>query len=83
MAAAYHTADSTAPAHGAVVVTPTDGLLIPVTRGIYVGVTGNLAVQMADGQTVTFTALPVGFHPIQAQIILATGTTATNILALY
>lgn len=83
MAASYHTADATCPAHGAVAVTPTDGLLLPVTRGIYVGVTGHVAVQMADGQTVTFNALPVGFHPIQAQIILSTGTTATNILALY
>lgn len=80
---AYRSADSTAPAHGAVAITPTDGVVFPSTRSLYVGTTGNLVVRMVDGQTVTFTAVPVGIFPIQVDIILATGTTAGNILALY
>lgn len=67
----------------AVVVTPSDATILEVTRGLYVGVTGDVAVHMADGQTVTFKAVPVGFMPVQVDQVMFTGTTATNILALY
>ena len=83
MAAAYRDADSTCPAHGAVAVKQSDVTVIPVTRGLYVGVTGNLVVTMADGQTpITFTAAAVGYHPLQVTQVL-TATTATDIVALY
>lgn len=80
---AYRSADSTAPAHGAFLVTPGDATFIPVTRALYVGTTGNLNVRMADDQTVLFTAVPVGIFPIQVDQVLATGTSASNIVALY
>lgn len=81
--AAYRDANSTAPAHGAVAVTESDATVIPVTRGLYVGVAGDLVVTMADGQTpITFTAAPVGYHPLQVTQVLA-ATNATNIVALY
>lgn len=64
-------------------VTPSDSATITKTRQIYVGVSGDVAVTMADGGDVTFKSMPVGFFSIGVVKIKATGTTATNILALY
>jgi|KBSMisStaDraftv2_1062788.scaffolds.fasta_scaffold01050_19 hypothetical protein len=88
---ANRSADATVPAHDAVVVVPNDNTVIPVTRGLYVGVSGNITVRMIDqavpynttGNTVTFTAVPVGILPVQVDKILSSGTTASSILALY
>lgn len=71
------------PAFDAVAVTPSDTTQIPATRSLYIGVTGDVAVEMTSGNSVTFKAVPVGVLPIQAHKVLLTGTTATNILALY
>jgi hypothetical protein len=58
-----------------------DNDLANVTRGLYVGVAGDVAVHMADGDAVTFTALSAGvFHPIRVKRVLATGTAATNVV---
>lgn len=70
----------------AVAVAPSDtvDLVDGATKGIYVGGAGNIALTMADGTSVTFTAVAVGVvHPISVLRIKATLTTATNILALY
>lgn len=64
-------------------VTTDDTALIPVTRGIYVGGAGDVKVQFADGTTATLKAVPLGLYPLQVQQVFATGTTATNIVALY
>lgn len=83
----YLTANDIAPFVGAVAVTPNDGADIPapgVTRGIYIGGAGNLKADMADGSTVTFVGLLVGWtYEFRCKRIYATGTTATNIIALY
>jgi hypothetical protein len=79
----HRTAASTAPAAHAVAVTPNDSTTFPVTRALYIGTTGNVAVRMASGVTITFTAVPVGVLPIQVDRVLSTGTTASTILALY
>lgn len=81
--AAHRTADATVAAHGAVAVTPSDATIIPVTRALYIGGTGNINVRMADEQTLVFAAVPVGIFPIQVNQVLSTSTTATNIIALY
>lgn len=81
--AGYRDANSTAPAHGAVAVTPSDVTVFPVCRSLYVGTTGNLNVRMADGMTILFTAVPVGILSIQVDQVLSTSTTAATILALY
>ena len=82
--AAYRTSDAAAPAHSAAAVTPNDSTDIKPTRALYVGVTGNIKVDMADtGSAITFTAVPVGIIPIQVTRVYATGTTATDIVALY
>lgn len=73
----------TASAYGAVAITPNDATVIPKTRGIWVGVTGNIAVRMADGTSVTFANVPVGVLPVQVDMVKATDTTATTMLALY
>ncbi|WP_342045905.1 spike base protein, RCAP_Rcc01079 family [Bacillus sp. OTU530] len=70
----------------AAAVTPNDAAdlaKIP-TKGIYIGVTGDVKVTLSSGNTVTFTALASGtIHPIAVKRVWAIGTTATNILAVY
>lgn len=73
----------TAAAFKGVAVTKSDSTIIPVTRGLYVGVTGDVAVRHADGGTVTYKAAPVGVLPVQVDKVLSTGTTATDIVAMY
>lgn len=75
----------TDPARFAVAVTPNDGAdLATVTRGLYVGVAGNVKVDMADGDTVTFVALAAGvIHALRVARVYSTGTTATNIVGVY
>jgi hypothetical protein len=55
------------------------------TRGIHLGTGGDLNVTLAqDGSTVTYKSLAAGIiHAIAASRVWATGTTATEILALY
>lgn len=73
------------PAGGAMAVTPNDSAdFEQVARGIYVGVSGDLKVDLADGDTVTFVTIAAGvIHPIQVRKVYATGTTATDIVAVY
>lgn len=74
----------TGPATRAEDITPDDGTDLDIPRAIWVGGTGNLAVTMAEGQTVTFVAVPAGFMmPIRVKRVLSTGTTATSIVGLY
>lgn len=73
-------------AQGAVVITPNDSadLTTVPTKGIYIGVTGDVKVTLNDGSTVTFTSLSSGvIHPLSVKRVFAIGTTATNILAVY
>lgn len=68
----------------AAAVVPSDTTVIPKTRALWIGVAGNVAVRMAgDGTIVTFTGAPIGVLPVQVDRVLATGTTATTMLALY
>jgi hypothetical protein len=73
------------PHSSAAVVTPDDANdLAAVTRAVYIGGTGHLNVIMMDGQTVLFSALPVGtVLPIRAKRIKSTSTTATPIVAMW
>jgi hypothetical protein len=68
----------------AVAITPSNTVDIPQTVAVYVGGAGNLKVDMRGGNAVTFTAVPVGtVLEIRVTRVYATGTTATNMLALY
>ena len=73
-----------APSFDARAVTASDSTVLPPTRALYIGTTGNVAVTMASGQTpVVFTAVPVGVLSVQVTKVLSTSTTASNIVALY
>ena len=80
----YTTSDSTVSAVDAAVVTASDSLTIPVTRALYIGSAGNIAVTLAKGSVVTFANVTSGsILPVQAVKVMATGTTVTGVLALY
>ena len=73
------------PAREAAQITPNDSAdLAYATRSIYVGASGDIAVHMA-GRTVPviFTSVPVGILPVRVDRVLATGTTAADIVALW
>lgn len=75
----------------AAAVTPSNTVNIPAVTGgsnngcvLYVGGAGNLKVLTVGGDEVTLIAVPVGtFVPVQVLRVFATGTTATNIVALW
>lgn len=78
-------ADLDSPADFAASVTPSDSAdIATASRGLYVGGTGDMAVTMLSGGSVTFKAVPAGsILPIRVSRVLVTGTTATSIVALY
>ena len=73
------------PAGDAASVTPNDGAdLATASRALYIGGTGNVAVVTVGGDTVTFANVPsAAILPVRVARVLATGTTATNIVALW
>lgn len=76
----------TRPAENAFAVTPNnDADLAEDTRGLYVGVSGDVKVDLVGGSTeITFVNLAAGvIHPIRARRVYATGTTATSIVGVY
>lgn len=82
--AAFRSADATVSAYDARAVTPSDSTILPTTRALYIGGSGDVSVVMAYGTTVTFTALLAGsILPVQVKQVRATNTTATNLIALY
>ncbi len=72
------------PAADSYQITPSDSVQLPTRiRGFYVGVTGDVTVVTAGGNTVLFKAIPAGkIMPVQALYVKATGTTATNLVGL-
>ncbi len=72
-----------ASAYGAVAVTKSDSTIIPPTRGLMIGATGDVAVRMVNGDIITFVTVPAGIFSVQVNKVLSTGTTATGISALY
>lgn len=77
--------DNFSPVTNAFAVTPHNtNELTFVTRALYVGTGGDVKVTMQDSGTVTFVAVPTGTTlPIRVKVVFATGTAATDILALY
>lgn len=55
-----------------------------VTRALYVGGAGDVAVTMQDSGEVTFVEVPAGtVLPIRVKVVKSTGTDATSIIALW
>lgn len=75
------------PATSSYAVTPNDTTDLTISvKAIYVGVTGDIKVELVNdavGDAVVLKAVPVGLLKIRARRIWATGTTATNIIGLY
>lgn len=66
----------------AVAVTPSDTAQQNFA-GLYIGTIGDVAVKGKSGVAVTFKAVPAGtFIPMNVNTVMATNTTATNILGL-
>jgi hypothetical protein len=71
------------PAVSGFTVTPSDTTVFdPPTRGLWVGVTGNIAVRFADGTSVTLSNVPVGLYPFALDMVKSTSTTATTMIGL-
>ena len=77
--------DNFSPVTHAATVTPHNtNELEYVTRALYVGGGGDVKVTMQDSGEVTFVAVPTGTTlPIRVKKVFATGTDATDIVALW
>lgn len=80
-----HSSTLTAPVRDAeAAVDGIDTTLGRTSRALYVGVGGDLAVELAEGTTVTFRGVPAGsLLPFRATRILGTLGTATGVVALW
>lgn len=82
---ALHQSNWVAPFSDGFAITPHDtNELANVTRAIYVGGAGNIALTTVNGDSITLAGLALGdWVPIRAKIVLSTGTTATNLVGLF
>jgi hypothetical protein len=72
------------PECGAMVVPDDTAPLGHVSRALFVGEAGTLAVRLQDGTDLVFANLPPGaLLPIRVSHVLATGSTAAGIVALW
>ena len=72
------------PGYNAADVTPDDGVDLPISsRAIYVGTSGDVTVTMVGGATVTLKNVPVGVLPLRVARVHATGTSATDLVAVW
>ena len=75
----------TAPARDAAAILPSDATdLAVLPRALFRGQTGDVSARLAGGQTVVFRNVQGGSTlPVRAARVHATGTTATDIIALW
>ena len=81
-----HSVGATSPAENAFAITPHDtNELTYVTRGLYLGVSGDVAVTTSNGDEVTFLNMAAGIiHPLRVKIVKDTGTDADlGIIGVY
>lgn len=78
-------ASMTGPATRVAPVIPDDAADLPggLCRSLYVGAGGALRIMTADGDEATLASSAFQYHPIRVRRVLATGTTASGIVALY
>jgi hypothetical protein len=79
------TLQDSGPADFAVAVTPSDSANLPNSDcvALYIGTAGTLRVMCSNGQDCVFAATVAGVLPLKVRRVYATGTTATNIVAMY
>ena len=81
-----HARSLTSPPEDAAAITPGDAgsELSHVTRALYVGVAGDLALLMQGGATVVLRGVPAGsFLPLRVRQVLAAGTSADGIVGFW
>jgi hypothetical protein len=81
-----HARSLTSPPEDAASITPGDAgsELSHVTRALYVGVSGDLALLMQGGATVVLRGVPSGsFLPLRVRQVLAAGTSADGIVGFW
>ena len=73
------------PAAHAAAVSPSDSTdLTNAARALWIGGTGDVVLDTVGGETsITFKAVPVGWLQVRSQRVRSTGTTATNIVAVW
>ena len=72
------------PGYNAATITPDDGADLPTaSRAIYVGTAGDLAITMVGGGTLTLKNVPAGILPLRVRRVLATGTSAADLVAVW
>ena len=80
---------SVAPSEKFVAVTPSDTAPLKYgtndvrTKGLYVGVTGDLAIKNDLGDSIVFKNIPVGYFEVNTSYVMSTNTTASEIIALF
>ncbi|MBB4053780.1 hypothetical protein GGR20_003442 [Devosia subaequoris] len=81
---ATHADGLESPASSGFAIIPDDSADLPhVTRAVYIGTAGNLAVTLASGDQVTLVNLPSAtLLPVRIARVEATGTTATDLVGL-
>ena len=77
-----HTLSLTSPVTTADIISPSDVLdLNQATRALYVGVSGDVALEMLDGGSLVLANLQGGvLYPFRVKRVLATGTTASGLV---
>lgn len=81
MSAAYQTAADTVTAKDGTVIVP--GVALPTFRAIYVGVAGDIVVRFPSGKSVLHKNVAAGPFSAQGDMVVAAGTTATDLVAWY
>ena len=72
------------PADGGFDITPNDTVNLTVpARGLYLAESGDVKVDMINGNTITFSNMAAGIvHPLQVRRVYSTGTTASGIIGV-
>lgn len=68
---------------GATIVVPNDNVTFAPTRGIFIGIAGDIHVQLFDNSDVIFPNVPIGTYQFSIVKVFSTGTTADGLLVLY
>jgi hypothetical protein len=80
-------ASPSAPARRLQAVTPSDEADLPsLAKALFIGAAGDLRivpVASIDGEAVTLKNHPIGYVAVQTRRVMATGTTAAHIVALF
>lgn len=64
-------------------VSAADQTLAAGCWALYVGVAGDIKVDLPNAAGITVKNAAVGYHPIEVTKVYKTGTTASSVLALY